>query len=98
MKSALSCRDVAPASLRPGALLHGLPDLLGSARLSGYVLQNWPSLQRVEVGTNEGRLVFPYSDLSTAIYHGKGRRRRWRSWLPGPVKRLFQPFSPPCKQ
>jgi hypothetical protein len=97
MKSALCSRDVSPASLRPGALLHGLPDLLGSARLSGYVLQNWPSLQRVEVRTEDGPWTFHYDDLSAAIYHGKGRRRRWRSWLPGPVKRLFQPFSPPCK-
>jgi hypothetical protein len=95
MKSALSCRDVSPASLRPGALLHGLPDLLGSARLSGYVLQNWPSLQRLEVKTEEGRWAYHYDDLSAAIYHGKGKRRRWRRWLPGPLKRLFQPFSKP---
>jgi hypothetical protein len=33
MKSALCSRDVAPATLRPGSLLHGLPDLRQSGGL-----------------------------------------------------------------
>jgi hypothetical protein len=94
--SARSTRAMQLSSLRPGDWLRH--DGITRAHTC-YVIQNWPSIGRLELGWSDGKpLVLLYSTVSIGsawTYLGRGQKRRWVAALPAMLRNLFAPYSKP---
>ena len=94
LKSLLGPRPILASSLRPGHLLsyEGITD-----PMLCRVVQNWPSLQRVELEwTRKERETYSYGiffEGSGWIYLGLAKKRWWHKWLPKGLQSRISPYK-----
>lgn len=94
--SALGPRPILPSSLRPGSRLSWEGT---SKRKTVTVLQNWPSIRRVELLWPDGtRSTLTYGIFFTGAewtYLGTGKKRWWRKFLPIGLQSTISPYTNP---
>jgi len=88
LSSKLSTRGIYISRLRPGDWLETF------AESSAVVLQNWPSLSRIQVGYDDGTVSTErYVEIVNCEYVGRGKVRRFLRFLPAWIAAKISPYS-----
>lgn len=97
--SDLGSRPIKPTSLRPGDWLR-----LDGGKTDGFViLQNWPSLRKMEVkwvdcAPDVLDYLLVFDPPGKLILWGRGKKRRWHKWLPKWLAGRILPYSKPTRR